>query len=99
MLFVYITFPNVKEARKVGEIIIKEKLARCVNIIPAMESIFFWKGKLEREKESILIAKTSERNYKKLESRVRELHPYELPCIVAFKVERGSKEFIEWVGE
>jgi periplasmic divalent cation tolerance protein len=97
MLFVYITFPNKKEARRVGEVIVKEKLARCVNIIPQIESIFFWKGKLEKEKECVLIAKITDRNYKKLERRVKELHPYELPCIVAFKVERGSKEFIEWV--
>ncbi len=97
MLLVYITFPSEAEAGKVGETIVKEGLARCVNIIPHMKSIFFWKGKLEMSKECILIAKTSERNYGKLERRVKQLHSYDTPCIVALKVERGSREFIKWV--
>jgi periplasmic divalent cation tolerance protein len=99
MLFVYITFPSEKEAEKIGKILVEEELARCVNIIPSMKSIFLWKGKLENERECILIAKTSERNYPRLERRVKQLHSYELPCIVAFKVARGSKEFIKWVEE
>jgi periplasmic divalent cation tolerance protein len=97
MLFVYVTFPSKREARRVGRIIIEEGLARCVNIIPGMESIFSWEGKLEFAEECILIAKTSERKYPKLERRVKQLHSYKLPCIVAFKVARGSKGFIEWV--
>jgi periplasmic divalent cation tolerance protein len=97
MLFVYITLPSEKEARKVGKIIVKEELAKCVNIIPKMESIFFWKGKLEMGKECILIAKTTEKNYPKLERRVKQLHSCGVPCIVAFKVARGSKRFIGWV--
>jgi periplasmic divalent cation tolerance protein len=97
MLFVYVTFPSNAEARRVGRIIVEERLAKCVNIIPRMESLFIWKGKLERERECILIAKTSEGNYPKLERRIKQLHSYEVPCIVALKVARGSKEFIEWV--
>lgn len=99
MLFVYITFPNRREAKRVGAALVGEKLAKCVNIIPEMHSIFLWKGKVEKADECILIAKINERNYQKFERRVRELHPYELPCIIAFKPERGLKEFIEWVGE
>ncbi len=97
MLFVYITFPSEAEAGKVGNTIVREGLARCVNIIPNMKSIFFWKGKLGISRECILIAKTSERNYGKLERRVKQLQSYDMPCIVAFKVARGSKEFIKWV--
>jgi len=97
MLFIYITFPSQKEAEKVGKILVEEELARCVNIIPRMKSIFLWKGKLGMNKECILIAKTSERSYRKIEIRVKQLHPYDVPCIVALKVARGSKEFIKWV--
>jgi periplasmic divalent cation tolerance protein len=97
MLLVYITFPSQKEAEKVGKILVEEELARCVNIIPRMKSIFLWKGKLGMNKECILIAKTSERNYRKIEIRVKQLHSYDVPCIVALKVARGSKEFIKWV--
>lgn len=97
MLDVYITFPNKKEALKVGEILVKEKLATCVNVIPNVKSIFYWKNKLERSNEVILIAKVSERNYEKLEKRVKELHSYEVPCITALKVEKGYKKFVEWV--
>jgi periplasmic divalent cation tolerance protein len=97
MLLVYITFPGRKEAERVGKTIVKEGLARCVNVIPDMKSIFSWKGKLEMNKECILLAKTSERNYPELERRVKQLHSYELPCILAFKVTRGSEDFTRWV--
>jgi len=97
MLFVYMTFPTEEEARKVGKRIVGEGLARCVNIISGMESLFIWKGMMRNEKECILIAKTAERNYAKLESRVKQLHSYGMPCVIAFKVSKGSKEFVGWV--
>jgi periplasmic divalent cation tolerance protein len=97
MLDVYVTFPNKKEALRVGEVLVKEKLAACVNIVSNVKSIFYWKNKLEKVNEVVLIAKVSERNYEKLEKRVIELHSYEVPCITALKVERGYRKFIEWV--
>jgi len=97
MLFVYMTFPSEEEARKAGKRIVEEGLARCVNIILGMESLFIWEGSMRSERECILIAKTADRNYAKLESRVKQLHPYKVPCIIAFKVARGSQEFIRWI--
>ncbi|NYZ75723.1 divalent-cation tolerance protein CutA [Candidatus Micrarchaeota archaeon] len=97
MLFIYITFPSQKEAEKVGKILVEEELARCVNIIPGMESLFIWQGSMRSERECILIAKTVDSNYAKLERRVKQLHSYKVPCIIAFKVSKGSQEFIKWV--
>jgi len=97
MLLVYITFPSRKEAERIGRILVEEKLARCVNIIPHMKAIFLWEGKLENARECVLLAKTSEGKYVKLERRVKQLHSYDLPCIAALKVVKGSKEFIEWI--
>ena len=97
MLFVYMTFPSEEEARKVGKKVVEEGLARCVNIIPGMESLFIWEGSMRSEKECILIAKTADRNYAKLEKRVKQLHSYKVPCIISFKVSKGSREFIKWV--
>ena len=99
MLLIYITFPSRKEAERIGRTLVEEELARCVNIIPNMKSIFSWKGKVEKANECVLIAKTSERKYAKLERRVKQLHSYDLPCILALKVCRGHKPFIDWVGE
>ncbi|QLJ52811.1 MAG: Periplasmic divalent cation tolerance protein CutA [Candidatus Fermentimicrarchaeum limneticum] len=97
MLLVYITFPSRKEAERIGRILVEEKLARCVNIIPHMKAIFLWEGKLENARECVLLAKTAETKYAKLERRVKQLHSYDLPCILALKVERGYKSFIDWV--
>ncbi|MBI4399969.1 divalent-cation tolerance protein CutA [Candidatus Micrarchaeota archaeon] len=96
MLHVYITFPTNEEAKKLGRILIKEKLAKCINIHKIF-SIYPWKGRLCEEDEFVMLAKTSERKYKKLEKRIKELHSYELPPIVAIKVEKGHRKFISWV--
>jgi len=94
--FVYITAPNVKEAEKIGKILVEEKLAACVNIFP-IRSIYRWKGKIEKAREVVLIAKTKKTLFSKLAKRVAEIHPYEIPCIVGFDIKQGNEEFLEWI--
>ncbi|MFH1285745.1 MAG: divalent-cation tolerance protein CutA [Candidatus Micrarchaeota archaeon] len=96
MYLVYITFPSKKEAARICKILIKEKLAACANIVSS-NSLFFWKGKLNEARESIAFLKLKTENYKKLEARVKELHSYELPAILALDVKQAEKKFKKWV--
>jgi periplasmic divalent cation tolerance protein len=94
---VYITTSGEEESKKIGNIIVEEKLAACVNIIASIESIYLWKGEIEEDKESILIAKTKVSNIDKIIKRVKEIHSYETPAILAIPIIDGSKDYLEYL--
>ena len=98
MIVVYTTFPSLVIAKKVVRILLKEKLVKCVNILPS-HSLYIWKGKLQEEKEWVAIIKTQDSLYKKVEARVLSLHPYELPVVFSLKPGKVSKKFEEWLGQ
>jgi periplasmic divalent cation tolerance protein len=98
-LVVYITAPNEEEAAKIARAIVEERLAACANIIPAVRSIYSWQGKMEDEKEVLMIVKTRLRLFKALQERVKELHSYTVPEIIALPVVDGSEEYISWLKE
>ena len=77
--------------------LVVEKLIACANIIPQMESIYEWKGKVESSNECVLILKTSDKKSHGVVKRVEELHEYEVPCIIALPIEIGSRSFVHWV--
>ncbi|MFA4935573.1 MAG: divalent-cation tolerance protein CutA [Candidatus Methanoperedens sp.] len=95
---VYITAGDMEEARKIGRKLVEEKLAACVNIFP-ITSIFRWKGNIDESQEFGIIAKTKTQKVKEIEKRVKELHSYEVPCVVSFGIVEGSADFLKWVGE
>jgi periplasmic divalent cation tolerance protein len=97
--FVYITTSTIDEARMIGRALVEAHLAACANIIPGMESVYRWKNQIESDQEVILIAKTSKERLKDLEHRVKQLHSYDVPCIVALPLEHGSQEYFDWLGE
>ncbi|MCS7123344.1 MAG: divalent-cation tolerance protein CutA [Candidatus Aenigmarchaeota archaeon] len=94
---VYITCKNYKEANRLGKILLEEKLVACINIVKQVYSQYWWKGKIEKSKESILLLKCPEKNLDRVVKRVKELHSYSLPDISAIKINKGLKEFINWV--
>lgn len=98
---VYITTGNREEARKIGEKLVQEQLAACANIIDGMESIYRWKDKVESDKECILIAKTTYSNVGRLTKRVKELHSYDVPCIISFNLaeQEGNEEYLDWLSD
>lgn len=76
----------------------EEKLAACVNIVGApVESIYRWKGRVEQAREILLLVKTSRRRFRVLERRIRELHTYDVPEIVALPIADGSAEYLRWI--
>jgi len=98
MLLVLASCGSEKEAAAIGEMLVKERLAACAQVVPAVKSFFFWKGKLTRKKEAVLLLKAAERNYGRIEREIRRLHSYEVPEIIAFKVEKGYAPYLRWVG-
>lgn len=98
---IYITTQNREEAHKIGGALVKEKLAACVNIIDGMESLYHWNGKVESGKETILIAKTTYSNVARLTKRVKELHSYEVPCVISFNMaeQEGNEEYLKWLSD
>lgn len=96
---VYITCSSLEQAKSIGKAIVEERLAACANCIPGMQSIYTWKGTLQEDNEVILILKTTSKRIAELEKRVKELHSYENPCIIYFKLEGGSKDYLDWIVE
>jgi len=95
----YITTKNIDEAKKIGETVVKERLAACANIIPAIESVYWWKGKIERDKESLLVLKTKKSLVSKLIKRVKGLHSYDVPGVDIIPVTDGNKDYFKWIEE
>ena len=96
-VLVYITTSGEKESKKIGRIIVEERLAGCVNIIPTIESLYWWKGEIEEDSESILIAKTKVSNIENIIKRVKEIHSYENPAILAIPIIEGSKSYLDYL--
>jgi periplasmic divalent cation tolerance protein len=96
-LMVEITAPSEREAERIGRALIEEGLASCVNLLPGVRSVYRWKGKVEEASETMLLVKTTETALPGLTRRVRALHSYECPCIVAFEIVGGNPDYVAWV--
>ncbi len=98
MIFIiYSTTKNVDEAKKIARILVEKRLIACANIIPKIESIYRWDGKLEEGSEAVLIAKTRKENVENTIRKIKELHSYHLPDIVSLPVSDGLQEYLNWV--
>ena len=95
----YVTTETRDEAIKISQIVVREELAACSNIFGEINSIFNWKGNICSETETAFILKTSQKKTKSLINRIRELHSYEIPCILEINISNGNKEFIKWVNK
>ena len=98
-LLVFVTVPSLKEGERIGEKLVEKKLAACVNIVPHLYSIFFWQGKIEKEGELLLIIKTMPDCMEKLIEKVKKIHSYDVPEIIALPVVQGNQDYINWIYE
>ena len=94
---IYSTIDDLKDARRIASTLVEEQLVACVNIIPGVESIYRWKGKVENADEVVLIAKTSDEQVKKTIQRIQQLHSYELPDIIVIPIIGGLKEYLDYI--
>lgn len=97
-IVVLVTVGSDEEAECLAEAVVSERLAACVNIVGPVRSIYTWQGKLQRDEERLLLIKTRATLFERLERRVRELHSYETPEVVALPIVAGSAGYLEWLG-
>jgi len=95
--FIYMNAGSLDEAKRIGRELVSNKLAACVNILPQMQSIYVWEGKLQEDAEVVMIAKTTAANTAELIAKVQSLHSYDVPCIVSLAVEDGYPPFLDWI--
>jgi periplasmic divalent cation tolerance protein len=96
-LLVVSTASQRAEAEKIADVLVKERLAACVTLIPQITSRYWWKGKIESGEEVLLLIKTVSSRFKALEKRIKELHSYETPEILALPVAAGSRDYLRWL--
>jgi len=96
--FIYITAPSLDEAEKIARRLLEKKIAACVNIFP-IKSFFWWEGKIESATEFALIVKTTSEKFAEVRDEVKSIHSYTIPCICSVPIERGLKEFLDWIEE
>jgi periplasmic divalent cation tolerance protein len=97
-IIVMITCP-ADNARAIASLLVEEKLAACVNIVSGVTSIYSWQGKVEESSESLLVVKSQRQLFGELEARVRVVHPYDIPEVIAFDLADGSKPYLNWLNE
>ncbi|MBI1969202.1 divalent-cation tolerance protein CutA [Candidatus Woesearchaeota archaeon] len=95
MISVSITCKNRQEARKIATALLKKRLIACANMHP-MESMYWWKGKMEKSREIVLLAKSLEKHFGKIKKEVKKLHSYQIPCIIKCKA-TANEEYERWV--
>jgi periplasmic divalent cation tolerance protein len=98
-IVVLVTASSEEEGEKIAQALVEEKLAACVNVHPAIRSIYRWKGEIASEKEVLLLAKTKGRLFERLKRRVLEIHNYEVPEIIALPVLAGFEPYLGWVSK
>lgn len=96
-ILVLTTVPEEKSGQKIATHLLEERLAACVTISPACQSLYWWKEKITKESEHILFIKTKAALYSELEKKIREIHPYEVPEIIVLPIQKGSADYLNWI--
>jgi periplasmic divalent cation tolerance protein len=99
LIAVFMTCSSRREARSISDALLAERLIACANIVPAVESKFRWKGKVETSPEVLVVMKTARTKFARLESRIRRLHSYEVPEIIALPAVEASRPYGRWIEE
>jgi periplasmic divalent cation tolerance protein len=94
---VLITTSSEEESHKIAELLVNEKKAACVNIVPRVDSLFWWKGKLNSARESLLLVKTKASLFPQIVEMVKRMHSYEVPEIIALPIITGSEDYLKWL--
>ncbi|OGQ80842.1 MAG: dihydroorotate dehydrogenase [Deltaproteobacteria bacterium RIFOXYA12_FULL_58_15] len=96
---VYVTASTLEEAREIAKAAVEAKLAACANILGGIESSYWWNGELHRDQETALILKTKTSLVPQLTQKVREVHSYDCPCVVALPIGGGNPDFLQWISD
>lgn len=99
VLVVYCTAPTEEVAKRIAESVVEERLAACVTALRGVRSTYRWKGQVESAQEVLLLLKTTRESFDQLQARIAALHPYEVPEVIATRVEAGSHAYLTWVAQ
>jgi periplasmic divalent cation tolerance protein len=97
-IVVFCTCPDEASAERIGATLVEEYLAACVNRIPGITSTYRWKDEVQRDTEILLVVKTTRERFEALRKRIVELHPYELPEVIAVDIALGHAPYLAWIG-
>ena len=98
-ILIMVTCASKEDARKISERLLAKRLVACTNILPKIESRFWWKGKLDSAAELLVTMKTVRSNFKKIEEEIRRVHSYEIPEIIAVPIVIGSRDYLDWISQ
>ena len=98
-IVILITVPSLSEAESIAAALIKEKLAACVNMVSGVKSVFWWEGKMDKAEEVLLVVKSKKAKLAKIISKVKSLHSYQVPEIIAIPLIGGYKPYLDWIDE
>jgi periplasmic divalent cation tolerance protein len=98
-LVIFVTAASQQEGAEIGRTLVGEGLAACANIIPQVRSVYRWKGEIWDEAETLLIIKSREELFERIRRRIRELHSYEVPEIIAIELGKGDADYLKWIEE
>jgi periplasmic divalent cation tolerance protein len=96
---VFVTAPNVTVARKIAAAALKERLVACANLVPKIESHYWWHGQIESSSEVLMILKTTKERLEELEQNIIKNHPYDTPEFIAVKLDQGTEKYLNWIVE
>ncbi|HET7788537.1 MAG TPA: divalent-cation tolerance protein CutA [Myxococcales bacterium] len=96
-MLVFTTLPSAEAAADLAKAVVGEKLAACANLLPAVRSIYRWQGRVQDESEVLVLFKTRQEHFERLKARLLELHPYEIPEVLAVPVEQGYQPYLDWL--
>jgi len=96
-IVILITTSSEGEARKIADLLLNERKAACVNIVPKVESLFWWQGNIESARENLLIVKTNTAKLKEITDLIKKVHTYEVPEIIALPIIGGNEDYIKWL--
>ncbi|MHC4599142.1 MAG: divalent-cation tolerance protein CutA [Planctomycetota bacterium] len=96
---VFVTSPGRETSLAIASALVEERIAACVNVVPGLVSVYRWEGKVQQDPEELLVAKTRRSLLGNLEERVKALHPYDVPEVVALPILDGSREYLDWLAE
>ena len=96
-IVLFITTANTGEAQQISRVLLEQKKAACVNIIPNIDSLFWWEGKLDSERENLLVVKTKASLLSEIINLVKKMHSYAVPEIIAMPIVGGNQDYLEWI--
>ena len=96
-VFIYVTCPTLTIAKKIANQLVEDRRVACANILPEMQSIYRWEGRLHLDREVVLILKTRKSLFGAVERAIKKMHPYKVPCIVALPLVRGERGYLKWL--